>query len=242
MSDTLNKIFYKKTNDEITKSMETIDPDSLLWLSIKNNFFEGVKRAIKRGANVNSDEGKCLKTALIKNDYESFTLLVNNGGDIQIDDNFLIRKACEFGNIEIVELLIDKGADVNAGSGSPIINSCIREYYNILELLVNNGADVNVLEQPISNNPIFGLSPLFIVSADSQNEKYTKYLLERGANLAYNNYETLRQVYYNDNIYIMKILLQYIPKNVNIFDILDENNAMSKKMLDILKKHNTDNI
>ncbi len=118
-----------------------------LFELIKHGDFEGVKKAIENGADVNA-RNEIGWTPLHLASYWGCTkiakLLIENKADVNAKDvcgNTPLHLASRYNNLEIVKLLIEKGADVNAKdnySKTALDIAKSHDYQEIIDLLTKN--------------------------------------------------------------------------------------------------------
>ncbi|MEJ5964111.1 ankyrin repeat domain-containing protein [Pedobacter immunditicola] len=113
---------------------------------VNNNDMDGLKKALEKGANVNSqDKNKrnLLLLATINKQQEMAKLLVEKGADVNMqaynqDSPFLYAGAS--GQTELVRLYLANGARLdifNRYNGSALIPACERGHVETVRLLVN---------------------------------------------------------------------------------------------------------
>ncbi len=132
---------------------ETIMQQENIIELVKQNNIDGVKKALDKGANVNTqDKNKrsLLLLATINKQVEMATLLVGKGADVNLQDNiqdspFLYAGAS--GQTELVKLFLANGArfDIfNRYNGTALIPACERGHIETVRVLVNTkGYPVN---------------------------------------------------------------------------------------------------
>lgn len=94
--------------------------------------YEGAKRALEAGANVNFREGKAFFDGAKASFESGYTAL---------------HYAAERGNTKIVQLLVENGADINAKNdfgNTPLLLAINFSMKDTVVYLLANGADVNV--------------------------------------------------------------------------------------------------
>lgn len=132
-------------NNHSASKENSMQQNSIIDL-VKNNDVEGVQKAIKNGADVNtqdSDKRNLLLLATINKQVEMATMLVENGADVNMQDDILdspFLYAGASGQTELVRLFLANGArfDVfNRYYGSALIPACERGHVETVRLLVN---------------------------------------------------------------------------------------------------------
>ena len=167
-NESLRDKMKPKSDEEILKDLGKLSPEEMLLTSIKNNYVNGVKKALERGVNINKkNERDYNRTALLyasiygyKNIVE---ILLKNGADINIQDvngwTALIF-ASNHGHKDIVEILLKNGADVNKkifNGETALMSASNKGYKEIVELLLKHGADINITNK-------FGYTALYYAS------------------------------------------------------------------------------
>lgn len=113
---------------------------------VKQNNIEGVKKALKEGANVNTrdkDKRSLLLLATLGKQIKMAMLLTENGADVNLQDNILdspFLYAGASGQTELVKLFLANGArfDIfNRYNGSALIPACERGHVETVRLLAN---------------------------------------------------------------------------------------------------------
>lgn len=152
--------------NELRNNIYKFPPDTLLILSSEYNYFNGVKVAIERGADVNTHSLCAIRNAVLKNNYEITKCLINNGSLITSD---IFRYAIQSNNLEIVRILDDYfGCELYYNAG--IRESTKNNNYEITKYLLETGADIHYFCEIALSNAI-----------NNKNEKLISYLLENGA-------------------------------------------------------------
>lgn len=138
--------------DHLSINEKSIQQENMIAL-VKQNDIEGVKKALHKGANVNTqDKNKrsLLLLATISKQVEMAKLLTESGADVNLQDDiqdspFLYAGAT--GQTELVKLFLTKGArfDVfNRYNGTALIPACERGHIETVKVLVNaKGFPVN---------------------------------------------------------------------------------------------------
>ena len=127
------------------QDMENIEQVSIIK-AVEQNRLEAVEKALKNGANVNTQDNKKQSLLLIATkvgNFEMAKLLVFYGADVNIQDEisdspFLYAGAS--GKTALVKLFLENGArfDIfNRYNGTALIPACERGYLETVKLLAN---------------------------------------------------------------------------------------------------------
>ena len=153
----------KKAKKKAPKSDEMLN--NMLIEAVSENKIEEVKKALKKGANVNVIT-KNTTPLLIASGYAGYTeiarILIDQGADVNLrkkrDDETPLTYASMYGHLEIVKMLLNAGADVNMQGGcgrTPIMYAASHgnepKYKEIIKLLLQKGADPNIRNQADDN-------------------------------------------------------------------------------------------
>jgi ankyrin repeat protein len=153
---------------EIVKLFVNLDADVSIHMATFAGQLEKVKRFIKNGIDINSEDKKGrtpLFLACYNDNIDLVSSLLTNGAKVNANDNFgltPLHVAAKNGYANIVELLIEKGANVNAEAsdglelyelhneyrrpGSRPLHLAV-SYIDVIKLLVSNGADINAKDE-----------------------------------------------------------------------------------------------
>lgn len=148
-----------------------------------NGDLEGVKEALKNGANVDSTEPQIGATALIAasicGNNDIIKLLLEKGAEVNaVDKNAFtpLMYSATSGNAGAVKLLLDKKADVDSISlvlETPLFRAAGNGHTEVVKLLLEKGADANAQSQEGST--------ALMLAADNGHTEIVKLLLEKGA-------------------------------------------------------------
>jgi ankyrin repeat protein len=162
------------------------DNDLKLAHAASKNDAQAALAAIKRGADVNSDNGGItpLLMAINNGSVEVAEILLKNGAKLNVIDGegwtpLTYAATQEYGE-RIAELLLKHGADINMKDGSryrPIDVAATMGNVRIVEVLIKNGAD-------LGENDALGITPL-ILAASKGNLPVAARLVESGADVNY---------------------------------------------------------
>jgi hypothetical protein len=120
---------------------------SKLFKEAWDNNYDGVKRLIEKGEDVNCkdyEERTALMGAACNGNLKLLKLLIDNGADVNYGRHTALMWANQENHPEVIKLLIDNGADVNAKNkwgGTALTSASYMGHYKIVKLLLDNGAD-----------------------------------------------------------------------------------------------------
>jgi ankyrin repeat protein len=146
--------------------------------------FEGVKKLVEEGADVNflqRGEGTALVLAIRHEEFKIARFLLEKGADPNLGttgDGHPLWIAARKGNIELVRLLVNHGADVNTkfpGDGSALIQASQMGNMVMVKALVDLKADVNMAVKG-DGNPL-------IQAAKGGYPQIVEYLVGLGADI-----------------------------------------------------------
>ena len=114
LKESVRDLMKPKSEEEISKKIGDLNPNDLLMKSINNNYLNGVKLALEKGADLSANDNYAIKYASLDGYTEIVKLLLQDERvDPSADNrNDAIRYASMNGHTEIVKLLLqDKRVD-----------------------------------------------------------------------------------------------------------------------------------
>ena len=159
-----------------------------LFEAIKNGQVDKMRRLIKRGAELNSQNelGKSpLRWAIDKNQIEIVQVLLTEYNLNSKMINNALFDAVHLGDIDIAKLLIENGADINTQKklGNTPLHKAKDSfgcgYIKMSEFLIKNGADVN-MQNHLGDTPLHR-------AVESARVDLVKLLIENGADVNIKN-------------------------------------------------------
>lgn len=189
------------------------DAETALIKAVNKEDIVSVVKLIKAGMELNFRDGGHLGyTALLRAVQEGLaeiaTLLINSGANLEATPTSggysftALSLAASTGEIKIIEELIKANANLEStidyrGINTPLIESIYRCHYEVAEMLVKAGANVNAYNRNPNHAPpdlvwddngnyLKLASPLTLAIAQ-ENERLTKILIEKGADLNFKN-------------------------------------------------------
>ena len=159
-----------------------------LFEAIKNGQVDKMRRLIKRGAELNSQNkmGKSpLRWAIDKNQIEIVRVLLTEYNLNSKMINNALFDAVHLGDIDIAKLLIENGADINTQKkfGNTPLHKAKDSfgcgYIKMSEFLIKNGADVN-MQNHLGDTPLHR-------AVESARVDLVKLLIENGADVNIKN-------------------------------------------------------
>jgi len=164
---------------------------------------------IENGANVNVGNGECLICASRMGNVELVEKLIEYGANVNLQNSQALRNAVHHGkenHFKIAKLLIMGGANVNSlnddnnnYNGNLLVIAIRRRLPNFVKLLLDSGADPNLTPQTL------------VIALKSFNEKEltVNWLIEKGANVNFNNGEPLSIACMYNYTEIVKLLIKH---------------------------------
>ena len=96
---------------------------------------------IKRGANVNAENGWALYTACENDHLEVVKELLYRGADVHARADYALRVSCDRGHVSIVRELLRWGANVHANNEMALQWACQSGHVEIVKILLDAGSD-----------------------------------------------------------------------------------------------------
>ena len=160
-----------------------------LWKALKENDENGVREALKNGANINTKNlsgDPVLVCAASYNSLKIVKLLIEKGANINKETKrgyTPLMMACCNDKAENAEFLIEKGADINKETKkgeTPLMMACFNNDLKLARLLIEKGAHTDVEIKGVG----LGFSmPLTGVAEYCNNLEMCKLLLSKKCNL-----------------------------------------------------------
>ena len=125
--------------------------DEMLVNGIDENDFEKVKKAISLGADLNTDDGYPIHTAIENGNLEIFKALLEGNADINYERAFHtpLSAAIAFKHPEMVDLLLEHGADVQALDSRAVLVAAEQNDFALVERLGKLGAEIDLYNKEI---------------------------------------------------------------------------------------------
>lgn len=224
-----------------------VDWQEKAFIAAKNGDMEGLKEALKNGADVEVRDSKYKANILDKAITKGHThivkwLLINNADPNSPGSNLsALHNAIFRDNFEQTKLLLEYGADIEKldwHGNTPLINASSTTRIEIFELLLDKGVDVNKQNKK-------GRTALYYACDNGSDEK-VKLLLEKEAdpNIATNDGAIPLHAIVKWNMIgvgKVKLLLQYGTKldaknndGLTPSDLLKKREDADKKLLELL--------
>lgn len=145
----MSKIYNIKA---LKENINNIHIDDLLCLSVRYNYLDGIKTAIKRGGNINTNNGLPILNAVEDNNFEIVKFLIDNNVDLNNCKFNLVNIALINENIEIAKLLLNhKCIFDNDFQHVCLNNSIYSKRIKTIKFLLEYGVDVNYNKSNLSN-------------------------------------------------------------------------------------------
>jgi len=262
-SVTLNKKGIKKginvDGSVLASSQSVSELDLKLIEASKNGYNELIKNLLKRGANVNVNNGIPLIWAIKKGHMDVVKILIANGVDINISNSHPLRTALNHGYLNIAKVLIENGADTNHLSYEQlkVVNKLKRsDLKDTPKSAVNtlNGALIDAAGDGRLNSVKAYLTAgadvhadndlALAMAAENNHLEVVKVLLDAGADVYAQDGHALEWAVSGGNFSVVKTLLDYAisgDKKYDIYPILKVNISRAeekgfKKIAAILKQ------
>ena len=186
--------------------------------------YKAVKALINMGANLEETDMRddtSLLVASEKGNYKTVKILIKAGANIKKYDGYgnysPFTVACRENCIKTVKVLLKNNIEYNQEDIDYAISEASENgYFHIVKILISIGANVNFQERFHRFIPI-----MYAIEIDC--EDTIKVLLKAGANIEHLNTKGINSIMiaiHNDNLKILKILLNYIT-DINLFDYLN---------------------
>ena len=196
-NDVFFNILVNELNFDVDMKNQKINNSALLIVA--NGFsYEGVKRLVDAGANVNfkdSSEKTPLVNAInayddgdedkLKLKLEIVKLLLESGADVNVINQsrlapIPLKRAIISKNNEIVQLLIDFGADIHHKDEEGYNYFFYAYRPDIAKTLLDNGLDINDFGNKFHKSPV-----QFFVTFQTYNLESIKFFVSQGADLCH---------------------------------------------------------
>ena len=119
------------------------DKNEMLFKASEKGELLLAKEALKRGADIHTEEDAALRLASMNGHLEIVKYLVENGANIYSDDDFALITASEFGHLEIVKYLVENGGDIHTQDEYALRAATLNGHLEIVKYLVENGTDIH---------------------------------------------------------------------------------------------------
>jgi ankyrin repeat protein/endonuclease/exonuclease/phosphatase family metal-dependent hydrolase len=219
------------------KIQDKSEADEMLFASSVKGDLNGIKEALKRGANIHAKNEYALTWSIIKGDKEILKYLIEKGANIQDNKDEFIKMAEKYAHAEITEYLKQIGKNPKQ-TGK----------YQLDEMLIEsaiNGDLKGVKEALKRGANIHASSDWALINAVKKGHlQVVKYLVENGANIHALNESPLLFAITFEKLEIVKYLVE---KGANIHNNNDEpiklaDNKGNKEIVAYLKSQIGDKI
>lgn len=185
-NESLRDKMIPKTEDNIIKSLDELNPNEMLYQSIKNSYIKGIEMAIAKGVDLNY-ENRIGSTPLFyafhdreNNKNEIAEFLIKNGADINYQNvlgDTVLMEEIMLEYEKTVEFLIKNGADLNIQNKkgeTALIKAAMFGCEEVGEILITSGADVNIKDKK-------GHTALYYARKNNYSKKLISLLTEKSA-------------------------------------------------------------
>lgn len=180
MNESIRDLLKPKDEKDILKSLMKLPPREMLITSINNGILEGIKKALKRGVDINYWDGYPIQYACIKGDLSIVKFLIENGGWVRAAANRPLLFAVSEKHLDVIKYLVEKGADAYDPSVYEEIkklklspNNRIKKYF---EKLVKARTDNWPLHNAILDSNEDAIECLLELGADLLHPKVPEYI------------------------------------------------------------------
>jgi len=135
VDESLRDKMTSKSDEEILNSLKSLDPDRMLVQAAKNKSIEGVKKALKLGADIHYFNNLALQVAIDDENLDIIKYLIDKDADIHMSDDYPLRHSVEVGNTELVKYLLDNGAEPDTMDNYELVIAEENNYTEIIKLL-----------------------------------------------------------------------------------------------------------
>mgnify|MGYP001357758738 CR=1 FL=1 len=224
------KNFYQEL--QISEDDKKIIINDSFVYSVKENDLDTAKKLLKSGADIGVYNHYILCYAIKYRNLDTIKFLVKRGADIKAEFNRPLRMACKMNHNEIVKYLIENGASYEDNDFESLRYIIKNDNLEILKLFVESGLEISKLEDKIQYNILYYA---FVVNKSRETYNYMikqgangklfmqdkvpiqvylnnvefveNAVIENRFNIHFNNEEALYWAVYQNNIDLVKILL-----------------------------------
>ncbi|AVG46654.1 ankyrin repeat protein [Acanthamoeba polyphaga mimivirus] len=186
-----------------------------IQLACEYNHIEIVKFLANQGSFLKANNNKSIQLASKRGNLEIIKYLIENGADIYSSDEISIRLAIEKGRLETVKYIFSIYKNENKNISDTIIEKKLLMLaiksgcFELVEYLLTE-IDVNIDRQVLQQV----INIAFESIAFCRNLEIVKHLIELGADIRFNNYQTLKKVLEKSNINVINFIIEYYNDNI----------------------------
>lgn len=144
INESLKDKLKGKSDEEVFNEIKKLSPYDMMVKSVYYNYLDGVKLALKKGADINIIRNNPLGQASFSDHIDIVKYLIKNGSNININNGYALYISSSNNYYNIVELLLKNGAHVNNKFYNPLMIASKNGNYEIVKLLLESGADPSV--------------------------------------------------------------------------------------------------
>ena len=184
-----------------------------------------IEYLVAHGADVTIDNNEAVQLASEYGHLHVVKYLVSLGADI--DNNCVIRYAAQSGHLHIVKYLVSLGVDITACGNDAVRWAAANGHLDVVKYLVSLDADIiydvyidlddvargghlNMIKYLFQINPNMDIDYVLACAAIGPNIDLVKYLLAKGADVAYEDYRAVRRALKYNCMDIFELLLPYV--------------------------------
>lgn len=145
---------YINNLNELRQHIHTLKANDILYYSSDLNYFNGIKLAIKRGADIHLNNEQVLRNACFDSNIKLIKFLIENGSDIHYDDDYVMFYALKNKNNNLIIFLLNHGLDINITIQKhdsqiikKIFNNIIEKNINLIEILLKYNLNIKLLNE-----------------------------------------------------------------------------------------------
>jgi len=139
-NESVRDLMKGKSDEEISKEIGDLNPNDLLKKSLDNNYLNGIKLALEKGADPSYNNNYAIKNASIYGHIDIVKILLQDSRvDPSADNNYAIRYASKYEYIDIVKILLqDSRVDPSDNHNYAIRYASDNGYFEIVKLLLQD--------------------------------------------------------------------------------------------------------
>ncbi|KAG0047605.1 hypothetical protein BGZ83_007364 [Gryganskiella cystojenkinii] len=204
----LNKAFevaYQHSHHDTVKALLSYAEKRGAQLEQGTSSFQSVvsltrrsNRVLVGGLQVQKDEDRALRYAVLGNDLQMVRLLMEYGANVHAFQENPVLVAAQKGHIEILKVLIQAGADTEVLAGAPLRYAAEQGQEDVVRILCESGADT-----------MWGGCSALRTAASKGHDRIMAVLLDYGANVNIHEGTPLQVACQHGHEAAVRVLLRY---------------------------------